>query len=112
MNTEAMTEWLAIEVLKWGKIPYSPIHDGFHYDTPEGKVYYDDFDPFNNLDDAFRVLDTWETYGISKGMLDSGYYVSIYPDFEKYPEAEFEGEADTLPTAICIAACRASGYIE
>jgi len=107
MNTESLNEHLAREGMGWECLRFSPIHDGFHYKTPQGKMYYDDWNPCENIEQAFMVLEKFEDWTVAK-IQPSGDYGCLIGDFN----SDCRKRNKSLPLAISLAAARATGWTE
>lgn len=137
MNNDAMREWLAVEVCKWERADVDWFDSEYETDwqreneqymesikLDECGEYYidresssfmlrDDFNPFENADQALMVLDTFGNQSMIKlYRYKDGQHqcvITIPEEAEPFYNSIGVGTADNRLSAICIAACRASG---
>ena len=105
MNYDKLNEHLAVKVMGWEWPDESYV--GW---VPDEIAPMERWQPHKNIEQAMMVLDTFEQWGISRNLVDKGYFVSIVDWYEGAPDEDWEGENESLPLAICIAAAKATGY--
>ncbi len=109
-----INEHLAVKVMGWHRPPLGTLFERLYYYSNYKCIDrispVDDWSPQENIEQAIMCLNSFKTFGISKNMVDEGYYVSIYPDFHDCSEFEFEAENQSLPKAISLACARATGW--
>ncbi len=108
---QAMREHLATVVMGWVIYDRDPFWYR-HKSTGEIAEQTSNWEPFTNHEQAFKCLDKFEQWGISRNMVDDGYFVSIVDWSESEPNKEWEAEHEDKLHAICIAMCKATGFEE
>lgn len=107
---ESLRKHLAEKVLEWAQGETE-----FQWNDKNGNRMLDGilFDPPNNISQAIDLLGEFEQWGISRNLIDDGYFVSIVDwSAELAPDKEWEAEHESLPMAISLACARASGWEE
>ena len=110
MNQQKMIEHIATEVMGWRFEPnHHPFEPFYVVDESSPDVLWQhEYNPFENHRQAFEALDKLDWYALDKNTDISGYveYTCVVGD-------PFENGATSpdLLHAICIAICRATGYV-
>ena len=105
-----LKEHLAVEVMGWVRGKLTAPHSGTYYCDSKNEKIWIDWDPIENIEQAFMLLDKFEQWGISCNLIDNGYFVSIIEWPKEGRDQEWEAEDKSLPIAICLAVGKATGW--
>jgi len=111
MNKSKAREHLAVNVMKLPRIqngeqPYYE-YDEFSLDV----IWVEDWRPDEKIEQAMMLLDKFEQWGISRNLVDEGYFVSIVEWNElDSDDKDWEAEHEILTKAITNAVLQATGY--